>query len=146
MDNLRATALRVPSQGSVPVAHAPGDAMCVDGWSNQVGHIHGGQKQVLGTFDLHSRLDKSYLMHAKSEAACCYEAHFAWNNSLGVRYKNCHGDNAPDLIKGASEEVCRRWGVNIVCAVRAAPEFCNGAAVAPARRGHSRGAGAVKLP
>ena len=39
--------------------------MCVDGWSNQVGHVHGGQKQVLGTFDLYSRLDKSYLMHAK---------------------------------------------------------------------------------
>ena len=113
VDNLRATALRVPSQGTVPVAHAPGDAMCVDGWSNQVGHIHGGQKQVLGTFDLHSRLDKSYLMHAKSEAAGCYEAYFSWNNSLGVRYKNLHGDNAPDLIKGESEQVCRRWGVNI---------------------------------
>ena len=87
--------------------------MCVDGWSNQVGHIHGGQTQVLGTFDLHSRLDKSYLMNAKSDAAGCYEAHFAWNNSPGVRYKRLHGDNAPDLIKGAAEQMCRRWGVHI---------------------------------
>eukprot|EP00966_Prymnesium_polylepis_P263395 6083937-Prymnesium_polylepis.1 len=65
IDNIRATALRVPAQGTVPVAMAAGDALCVDGWSNQVGHIHGGQKQGLGTFDLHSRLDKSYLMSAK---------------------------------------------------------------------------------
>eukprot|EP00966_Prymnesium_polylepis_P117563 2717868-Prymnesium_polylepis.1 len=104
IDNIRATALRVPTQGAVPIAKAAGDAMWVDGWSNQVGHIHGGQKQVLGTFDLHSRLDKSYLMSAKSEAAGCYESHLAWNNSLGVRYKRLHGDNAPDLIKGESEQ------------------------------------------
>eukprot|EP00966_Prymnesium_polylepis_P198029 4588886-Prymnesium_polylepis.1 len=51
-----------------------------------------------------SRLDKSYLMSAMSDAAGCYESHFAWNNSLGVRYKRLHGDNAPDLIKGESEQ------------------------------------------
>ena len=113
IDNIRAAALRVPPKGAVPVTMAPGDIMSVDGWSNSVGRIHCGQKQVLGTFDLHSRLDNSYLMHAKSDAAGCYEAHFAWNNSLGVGYKRLNGDNAGDLIKGETEEVCRRWGVHI---------------------------------
>ena len=87
--------------------------MGIDGWSNSVEHIHGGQKLVLGTYDAYSRLDRSYLMAAKSDAAGCLETHFAWNNSLGVRYKRMNGDNAPHLIKGNSEQVCRRWGVHI---------------------------------
>eukprot|EP00966_Prymnesium_polylepis_P180829 4188092-Prymnesium_polylepis.1 len=52
-------------------------------------------------------------MSAKSDAAACYETHFAWNNSLGVRVKRFHGDTATDLIKGESEQTCRRWGVHI---------------------------------
>eukprot|EP00966_Prymnesium_polylepis_P072730 1688712-Prymnesium_polylepis.1 len=52
-------------------------------------------------------------MAAKSEAGDCLEAHFAWNYSLGVKYKQMHGDNAPDLIMGHSREGCRRWAVHI---------------------------------
>eukprot|EP00966_Prymnesium_polylepis_P028088 649426-Prymnesium_polylepis.1 len=54
IDNIRAAALRVLAQGTVPVAMAAGDAI---------------------------RLDKSYLMSAKSDAARCCESHFAWNKS-----------------------------------------------------------------
>eukprot|EP00966_Prymnesium_polylepis_P330409 7386061-Prymnesium_polylepis.1 len=75
--------------------------MGIDSWTHSAAHIHGGQKTVLDTYDAYSRLDRSYLMHAKSEVGGCLETHFAWNNSLGVRY---NGDNAPDLIKGESEQ------------------------------------------
>ena len=68
---------------------------------------------MLGTYDLYSHLDRSYLMDAKSDAPACLEAHFAWNNSLGVRYKRCNTDNAPDLCKGGSAATFQRWGVHV---------------------------------
>ena len=117
----RANARRVKSTGHVPVVGATGDCMSMDGWSNSVPHVHGGQRHVLGTFDLHSRLDRSYLMHAKSDAPACIETHMAWNNSLGVRYKRCHTDNAPDLIKGDSGLVFRRWGTQVTTAMQYEP-------------------------
>eukprot|EP00966_Prymnesium_polylepis_P300031 6933376-Prymnesium_polylepis.1 len=66
-------------------------------------------------------------MAAKSEAGGCLEVHFSWNNSLGVRYKRMNGDNAPDLIKGDSEAVCRRWGVHITSSLPHEPrqKFCS---------------------
>ena len=108
-----ATIDRVPLKGKLPSLSAPGDLLGIDSWSHSAAHIHGGQKAVLGTYDAYSRLDRSYLMHAKSDASGCLETHLAWNNSLGVRYKRANGDNAPDLIKGESEQVFRRWGCHI---------------------------------
>ena len=112
-DCAAANATRVPMKGHAPAVSAPGDCLTLDEYHNPTPHIHGGQTHVLGTHDLYSRLDRSYLMDAKSDAAACLEGHFAWNNSLGVRYKRCHTDNAPDLCKGESAQTFRRWGVHL---------------------------------
>ena len=85
--------------------------MSMDGWENNVPHINGGQRRVLGTFDVYSTLDRSYLMHRKSEAGGVIESHLSWNHHLGVRYKRGHTDNAPDLIAGEAAVAFRRWGV-----------------------------------
>jgi hypothetical protein len=68
---------RLETTGKLPATSAPGDLLGIDGWSNSVPHIHVGQKNVLGTYDTYSHLDRSYLMAAKSEAGGCLEAHFA---------------------------------------------------------------------
>ena len=112
-DCTAANAARVPVKGHAPAVSAPGDLMTLDGWHNPTPHIHGGQTDVLGTYDPYSHLDRSYLMDAKSDAPACLEAHFSWNHSLGVRYKRCHTDNAPDLCKGGSAQVFQRWGVHV---------------------------------
>jgi len=95
-------------KGHVPDVQAPGDLMSMDGWENATPHIHGGQQKVLGTYDAYSHLDRSYLMHSKSDAPACVESHLAWNNSLGIRYKRCQTDNAPDLCKGETAATFRR--------------------------------------
>ena len=110
---LEANAHRVPVKGHVPDVQAPGDLMSMDGYENATPHIHGGQRQVLGTYDAYSHLDRSYIMHSKSDAAACIESHLAWNNSLGIRYRRCHTDNAPDLCKGDAAATFRRWGVQV---------------------------------
>ena len=112
-DCLEANAKRVPVKGHVPDVQAPGDLMSMDGWETAVPHIHGGQRKVLGTYDAYSHLNRTYLMHSKSDAAACIESHMAWNNSLGIRYKRCHTDNAPDLCKGDAAATFRRWGVHV---------------------------------
>ena len=85
----------------------------MDGWENNVPHIHGGQRRVLGTFDVYSTLDRSYLMHRKSDAGGVIGNHLSWNHHLGVRYKRGHTDNAPDLIAGEAAVAFRRWGVHV---------------------------------
>eukprot|EP00966_Prymnesium_polylepis_P326745 7382649-Prymnesium_polylepis.1 len=57
-------------------------------------------------------------MAAKSEAGGCLEAHFAWNNSLGVKCKQMNGDNAPDLIMGRSWVTHERFAGAGVCTSR----------------------------
>ena len=68
----------------MPDVQAPGDLMSMDGWENAVPHVHGGQRKVLGTYDAYSHLNRTYIMHSKSDAAACIESHLAWNNSLGA--------------------------------------------------------------
>ena len=104
---------RVKTTGRVPTVSAPGDCMSMDGWSNSIPDIQHDCKQVLGTFDLYSHLDKSYLMKFKSDAGDRIKEHLAWNNRHGVRYKRCHTDNALDLIAGDAGKTFKRWGVHV---------------------------------
>ena len=105
----------------------------MDGWSNSIPDIQYGCKQVLGTFDLYSHLDRSYLMKFKSDAGAKIEGHLAWNNRYGVKCKRCHTDNAPDLIAGAAGETFKRWGVHVTTSAPYEPrqkEWADRAAVA----------------
>jgi hypothetical protein len=110
---LQANAKRVGSASKVPKFNAPGDCLGMDIWTNQTPHVHGGQRGVIGFFDMKSKLDRSYLIRAKSDAPTAIDQCLAWCNSLGVSVTRCHTDNAPDLCKGQSAEVFRRHGVHV---------------------------------
>jgi hypothetical protein len=110
---LQANAKRVGSTSKVPKFKAPGDCIGMDIWTNQTPHVHGGQRGVIGFYDMKSKLDRSYLIRAKSDAPTAIGQCLAWCNSLGVNVSRCHTDNAPDLCKGESAEVFRKRGVHV---------------------------------
>ena len=110
---LHANAKRVGSTAKAPKFKEPGDCLGMDIWTNQTPHVHGGQRGVIGFFDMKSKLDRSYLIRAKSEAPTAIAQCLAWCNSLGVNVSRVHTDNAPDLCKGGSAEVFRKRGVHV---------------------------------
>ena len=103
---------RVHSKAHAPVRHEPGH-FSIDGWENSTPHVHGGQRLVWGATDAYSRLNRSYLCARKSEHADALDTYLTWSRAHGVSNKTCNADNAPDLIRGRSEEIMRKNNIHV---------------------------------
>ena len=102
---LEAHADRIPSKAHVPPASEPG-YISYDIFEMGVGHIHGGHKYVIGFHDTYSRVNKIYVLAAKSDAYLAMRKFHAWANSHGVTIRRMHADNAGELT-GA--DLKREW-------------------------------------
>ena len=84
----------------------PGELCSFDIWTCGVGHMHGGQKYVIGFHDHYSGLDKDYLLHRKSDAASAIKLFVAFCHSHNVTVRRLHTDNAPEFHIAEVKQLC----------------------------------------
>ena len=95
---LQAKADATPSFGHLPPVDRPG-SISYDVWTASVGHIHGGQRKVIGFHDQYSKVDKFYLLQNETidEVQLAINKYLAWCSSYNVKPWRFHTDNAPQL-------------------------------------------------
>ena len=103
---LRAKADAVPSFSHLPPVTEPG-SISYDVWTASVGHVHGGQTEVIGFTDQYSTVTKYYLLDSQRITAIqdAIDKYCAWCRSYNVTPSRFHTDNHPSL----SGPTMRQW-------------------------------------
>ena len=97
---LRSRADRVHSKAHVPRVSEPG-YVSYDIYEPGVSHVHGGHKYVIGFHDRFSKVNKLYMLMAKSDAHQAIDSYYSWARSHGVQVRQFHSDNAGELTGDA---------------------------------------------
>ena len=83
---LRSRADKVHSKAHVPKVSEPG-YVSYDIYEPGVSHVHGGHRYIIGFHDRYSKVNKLYLLMAKSDAHEAMDNYYSWARSHGVQVR-----------------------------------------------------------
>ena len=104
---LRANCDRVHSNKHAGMRADANDTYSFDIWSVSVGHVHGGNKSVLGCHANGSGLTRFMILKSghENETSAAMRDWFNWCRAKGKVFTHAHTDNAPNLCMGATRKL-----------------------------------------